>query len=355
MKSNIISGCRSMLKQAIFKPKYAAKRWLSRNNASRQIVKIDSNPVPVRPQEIRMFMAVRNESLRLPFVLEYYFAKGVDRTFVIDNGSSDETASIVLSKKNAHLFYTKDTYANQGYWIDVLLRRYGVGHWCLIIDADEVLIYPHYERITLRQLCTFLDQESFNTMDSILLDMYPNIPLNGIAYKKGTDPLLIAPWFDKGSYTSGMSGPEYLHEKDMVYEGPQRLFGGMRKRVFGVNACLSKFPLVKFNKSMFLCAGAHYIQHARAADICGALFHFKYLNDFAEKVKEEVEREEQWQNAREYKDYLRTLNGVPDLSFSSSSSEKFTDSNQLVRLGIMRTSTRLDAFTKAFDLLQSKK
>jgi hypothetical protein len=235
----------------------------------------------------------------------------------------------------------------------LLLRRYGVGHWCLIVDADEVLIYPYYESIGLRQLCTFLEKERANAMDSILLDMYPDTALDAIRYKEGTDPLLIAQYFDSASDTSEVGGPQkYVVERwadrstfgKLIYEGPPRIFGGMRKRVFGLNPCLSKFPLVKFDRSLFLSLGAHFIEHARAAEIRGALLHFKYLHDFGERVKEAVTEGEYWQNAIEYKEYLQLLNRFPDLKLSSATSQKFSDSNQLVDLGIMKTSRRFDLF-----------
>jgi hypothetical protein len=290
-------------------------------------------------------MVVRNESLRLPFTLEYYFSRGVDRIFVIDNDSSDDTGAIVLSHKNAHLFHTKDKYRYQAYWIDFLLRRYGVGHWCLVVDADEVLIYPFCESLSLRRLCSYLDKERYETLDCVLLDMYPDMPLDEAVYKRGTDPLLVAPWFDRGPYAPGMRGPRYFDEQQIIYEGPERLFGGVRQRVFGCsNACLSKFPLLKFTKSMFLSPGTHFIEGAFAADIRGALLHFKYLNDFSGRVREEVVREEHWQKATEYKDYLRTLNDSPHINLCSSSSERFVDTNQLVSLGIMKTSDTWDMF-----------
>ena len=324
---------------------YALRRSLSRNYVSWRIRKIDSLSVPANPGEIRLFMVVRNESLRLPFTLEYYFSRGVDRIFVIDNDSSDDTASIVLSNKNAHLFHTKDKYRNQGYWIDFLLRRYGIGHWCLVVDADELFVYPFCESIALRQLCSFLDSEHFETLDCVLLDMYPDTPLGGVVYKPGMHPLLVAPWFDRGSYVSGMGGPLYIDDQQIIYDGPERLFGGMRKRIFGCsNACLSKFPLIKFRKSMFLSHGAHFIEGAHAAHIRGALLHFKYLNDFSERVREEVVREEHWQKAAEYKEYLRTLNDFPNINLCSSLSERYVDSNQLVSLGIMKTSHTWDMF-----------
>jgi Glycosyl transferase family 2 len=300
--------------------------------------------VPANPDEIRLFMVVRNESLRLPFTLGYYFSRGVDRIFVVDNNSSDDTASIVLSHKNAHLFHTKDKYRRQGYWIDFLLRRYGVGHWCLVVDADELFVYPFCECIALRQLCCFLDKEHFQTLDCVLLDMYPDAPLDGVVYKRGTDPLLVAHWFDRDSYVSGVGGPLYIDDQEILYDGPERLFGGVRKRIFGSNPCLSKFPLIKFSKSIFLSPGTHYVEGARAAHIRGALLHFKYLNDFSERVREEVARKEHWREATEYKEYLRTLNDFPDINLRSSLSETFVDTNQLVSLGIMKTSDAWDMF-----------
>ena len=237
---------------------YAFRRSLSRNYVSRRIRKTDPRPVPANPDEIRLFMVARNESLRLPFTLEYYFSRGVDRIFVIDNDSSDDTASIVSSEKNAHLFHTKDQYRRQAYWIDFLLRRYGVGHWCLVVDADEVLIYPFCESISLRQLCSFLDKEHFQTLDCVLLDMYPDTALDGILYTRGTDPLLVAPWFDSGSYVSGMGGPRYIDDQQIIYDGPERLFGGMRKRIFG-----SRQPLDDYRRT---CGVYRYIIESKVLE-----------------------------------------------------------------------------------------
>lgn len=344
MEKNILSICKFLARKTIYQSKYAIKRWLSRNYVSRQIVRVDFKPIPVNLKEIRLFMTARNESLRLPFILDYYLSQGVNRIFVVDNNSSDDTESIVLSKKETHLFFTNDKYIRQGYWIDFLLRRYGVGHWCLIVDADEVFVYPNYEKVTIHQLCQYLDREAYNVVDAVLLDMYPSVPLDAVEYKLGTDPISIAPWFDIDSYTTDMRGPLFLDDHNIIYEGPERVFGGMRKRVFGVHACISKFPLVKFNRSMFLSAGTHFIHNARVADIRAGLLHFKYLNDFSENVKIEVKREAHWRNAAEYKEYSKTFNCCPSLNLHSSSSRKFTGSDQLITLDIMKTSQKFDEF-----------
>ena len=39
--------------------------------------RIDKNHIPNNKNEIRLFVIARNESLRLPYFLKYYFEKGV--------------------------------------------------------------------------------------------------------------------------------------------------------------------------------------------------------------------------------------------------------------------------------------
>jgi hypothetical protein len=351
IKNRVPARWKQELRHAIYLYKFAVKRSLARRKAARQISRIDNRNIPLVPgTEIRGFMIVRNESLRLPFILKYYFSLGVDRIFVLDNDSSDDTRSIVLSFENTHLFHTKDIYAHQGTWMDLLLRRYGGGCWCLVVDADEMLIYPDFETVSLRQLCNFLDQESFDALDCVLLDMYPDRPLTEIKYEQGTDPLQIAPWFDRSSYGEGYVGRHYLHDQSIFYEGPSRLFGGVRKRVFDANPCVSKVPLVRFDNSMFLSPGTHFIQGARVADLRGALLHFKYLDDFLQNVKQEVARgQRSFGNDLEYNRYLTVLSRFPNLCLRADVSVEFTESTQLVNFGIMKRSQAFDAFIEGLE------
>lgn len=344
-----------------------------------QLNKIDNNPISDIKDEILLFMVVRNESLRLPYIFEYYFSRGVDRIFVIDNGSTDNTIPFVLSQRNTHVFQAKEHYSYQVVWVETLLRRYGIGHWCLVVDADELLIYPHWETLVLRDLTNFLDRERYNTMQFLLLDMYSTKPIHLALYSRGTNPILTMPYFDIDSYyhhsrkwfffrvkinlnfgdTQAKSTfrKMYKHIVDFLcrYFGnwiAGSIFGGMRMRVFGVEANLSKFSLIKFNPGIHLSGGAHTIRGARVASIRGASLHFKFFNDFPDRVKEEVGREEHWNKAFEYKCYADTIKQNPEISLYHSGSVKFTDSHQLVKLGIMKSSKKLDSFVE--DSLEGK-
>jgi hypothetical protein len=338
---------RNALREPIYLTKFSAKRALARRAVASKITRIDNRDIPLNRLEIRAFMVVRNESLRLPFMLSYYFKLGIDRIFVLDNDSSDDTRSIVLSYDKTHLFHTKDIYAHHGSWVDLLLRRYGRGCWCLVVDADEMFIYPDYETVSLRDLCHFLDRESFGALDCVLLDMYPDGPLSQIKYEQGADPLHIAPWFDRPSYVEDYAGPHYVPEMDILHQGPSRFWGGMRKRVFDVAPCVSKFPLIKFNNSTFLSRGTHWIQGGRVADLRGALLHFKYLDDFSQHVQQEVARGQRVDgNEREYNEYAMVLRRFPELNLRADVSVEFHGTRQLVALGIMKRSQAFEAFTK---------
>lgn len=285
--------------------------------------RLDTSKIPDRPGEIRLFMNVRNESLRLRYTLDYYSSMGVDRFFVVDNNSTDDTVSLLLSRKNIHVFNTKESFPNKVYWMNLMLRRYGAGYWCVMVDADELLAYPYYEKVSLRELCAFLEQGGHNAFKCLLLDIYPDTRLSSVAYTSGSNPLLSAAYFDP-----------VLYNQD---------FGGMRRRVFGFMPCLSKFPLIKFSRHMFLGSAKHTVEGGSVVDIRGVLFHFKWFKDFYAKVKEEIRRQEYWEKASDYKYYMRKLIQQPDLSLYCSESVRFIDSNQLVRLKVMKSSADLDA------------
>lgn len=279
--------------------------------------------IPDRPDEIRLFLVVRNEELRLPYFFKYYRELGVDRFFVVDNASTDGTARFLLSQNNTHVFRTTQSYGkfNCGHtWLVSLLNRYGRGRWCLVVDADEIFYYPDCEQASLKDLARFLDEKGYGAIPSFLLEMYPRGPLSGADYRQGEDFLSTARYFDGDPID--------------IYKGD--LYGGMRQRVFGVHPNLLKFVFLKYTKPVALKQGCHIVKRARIADgISGCLLHFKYFSDFVFRCEEEARREEHWNNAVEYKRYSEVFKKDPGRSMYFHGSEEFRGSAQLVNLGFM--------------------
>ncbi len=297
--------------------------------------KFDSLEIPDSPGEIRLFMRARNESLRLPYLLKYYSDQGVDRFFIIDNASVDETCPYVLSQKNTHVFYTSQRYSrfrNGTSWIQHLLCKYGKGYWCLVVDADEIFIYPDYEKASLKKLCSFLDREGATALENTLLDMYSDKPIRLAEYKKGDSLFSKFPFFDKQISSGIIGGKDDAGVPDM------------RKRVFNIDSCLNKVTLFKFSPGVFVNQGYHSIEGVSLSSIKGAVLHFAYGSYLINKSWEESEREEYFGKGTMYKVFKQKFIESKDLCLYYPGSVKMKNSSQLVDLGIMKATVEYKSF-----------
>jgi len=66
--------------------------------------RVDSRPIPDSREEIRAFMVVWNESVRLESMLKHYRQLGVNRFFMVDAGSTDGTLDLLARAPDVHAF-----------------------------------------------------------------------------------------------------------------------------------------------------------------------------------------------------------------------------------------------------------
>jgi len=282
--------------------------------------------------ETLLFSVVRNEEKMIPFFLKYYFSKGLDRAFIVVNNSTDGTKNYLLSQKNVTVFESNAKFGkNKERWLNYLLNEYGAGHWCVVADADEFLYYPNCNKLGIKEICNYLENEGANTLHSILLDFYSKKPLSETKYKVGKNPIEFCNYFDPKSHHSRNvnMGSGVVPKK--------AFFGGVRERIFEIeNLCLSKVPLFKFNKEMRLLDGHHFIKNGKLSKMQGVVMHFKFFDNFYQKAEEESKREEHWENAKEYKKYLEKLGKDGLIEFFCKKSVKFTGKKQLEKLRLLK-------------------
>jgi hypothetical protein len=308
------------------------------------LARIDKRAIAARPDEVRLFLVARNETLRLPYFLDYYTQRGVDRMFVVDNNSHDGTPELLLERPNVHVFSTCQGH-HEGQsgrlWLLPLLARFGLGHWCVIVDADELLAYPNWEQLSIRDVCTFFDGIGAEALYCCLLDMYSECAVARAAYTPGADPFGVCPYFDIeyeqviGTFHDRSTGQSYPINTHI---------GGMRRRIFGIDPYCSKVPLVKYKKDIILARGWHNTIGARQSPLQGVVFHFKYFHDFSERCMREAERPARINVAHEYRAYADEVRRNPNLTLHYSGSERFHNSQQLVDLDIMRSTPSFDRF-----------
>jgi hypothetical protein len=320
-------------------------------------------------REIRLFSKCRNERLRLPAFLRHYRKIGVRRFFFVDNASSDGTVEYLSQQTDVHVFSAEGSFraARGGTdWLNALLRRFGVGRWCVTVDVDELLYYPGSETAGLERLTRYLDDRRYEAMHALLLDLYPGGPIRDCAYDPDDDLEKAAPFFDpRPPYT------RVAHD-----ECPGFLtYGGVRERVFFPESradgwrrhlhvalyhrailkvpvlrnwawilahrpvfppCLTKVPLVRWDENSRYLNVNHFVSPKRVAPESGVLLHFKLLQDFHERASQEIVRGEYYDGAIEFRRYADKLRRVPALTFCDEDSTRFESSMQLVGLGLMQ-------------------
>lgn len=348
--------------------------------------RLDAHLIPEPSGEVRVFCAVRNEMLRLPYFIHYYRKKGVERFIFIDNGSTDGTREYLLEQKDCHVFYTEASFggARAGTeWKNALLDQYGNGQWCLNLDADEILIWPNSEETSLKDLCAWLDHEGVDGLYTFLLDMYADLPIADAQYQQGSPFIDTAPLFDADytfqkrvrlAFWRGSAFPEM-----MVHGGPRlRMFYTDQQKTHSYISryfklakweffrllthiglyngdkmphpapMLFKIPLVKWRTDMGYKAATHLMHSPiTLSSMTGILMHFKFFSDFHEKVEIEVQREQYFGKSIEYKKYKEFLEKEDNrVLFQYQGSSYYKDTNDLVAKNLMRRPDAYDRFVR---------
>lgn len=294
----------------------------------------------IRPGDILLFSTMRDECVRLPYFLKYYRSLGVSHFLIVDNDSTDGTQDYLAAQDDVSVWATSASYKRAKFgvdWLNWLQRKYAHGHWTLVVDPDELFIYPFCDTRPIRALTDWLDVSQVRSFGAMLLDMYPKGRIDEVPYKAGQDPLEIASWFDPGNY---------VIEKNPTY-GNLWIQGGPRSRVFFSEKprkapALNKTPLVKWDRRYTYISSTHILLPRglnRTYDewggekASGILLHAKFLDTFSAKAEEELKRGEHYSGGREYKAYSDTIESNPDLWCKWS--EKYINWRQLEILGLM--------------------
>ncbi|MEP5759819.1 MAG: glycosyltransferase family 2 protein [Litoreibacter sp.] len=294
----------------------------------------------IKPGDTLSFSVLRNELKRLPYFLKYYREMGIDHFFFVDNGSDDGTGEFIADQPDATVYSTNDSYKRSRFgvdWVNWLQMKYAHGHWSLVVDPDEFLVYPFCDTRPIQALTDWLDSSSVKSFGTMLIDMYAKGPINEARYSKGQDPFEIAQWFDSGNY---------VIEKNPKYQNLW-IQGGPRARVFFENEprrapALNKIPLVKWHRRYAFVSSTHMLlprglnlvyETAGGEKMSGCLLHAKLLDDLNKKSDEELQRGQHYAHSAEYRAYASSLTDNPD--FWCKYSEKYTDWRQLEILGLM--------------------
>lgn len=284
-------------------------------------------------------VCVRNERPRLTRFLGHYRHLGAAHFLFVDNASTDDTEAYLREQPDCSVWRAEGSYKASNFgmdWCNHLLARHGVGKWCVTVDPDEFLLFPHCEQRGLRSLTRYMDGIGQPSLFAPLVDVYSDRPLSQTHLTADTDPFALCPYFDRFNLTQRWSEDT----------GSFWVQGGVRMRRFFADnpakaPALNKVPLIKWHAGLRYVSSMHHtndralnctVRGNRQA-VSGVLFHFKYVNLLTAKAEEEMRRGEHYDGSAEYKAYLDAGDPVlhdPDVSL------RFGGTRQLQALGFMQ-------------------
>ncbi|WP_170564122.1 glycosyltransferase family 2 protein [Ruegeria atlantica] len=301
------------------------QRLLWRSFRSRhQLSGLINRTATIKPGDVLAFTTVRNEIARLPWFLHHYRTLGVDHFLIVDNDSDDGSVPFLQEQADVSLWQTQDSYRTSRYgldWLTWLQLRYGHNHWTLMVDADELLVYPDHDTHPLHDLTKWLDDQGRAAFGALMLDLYPKGPLGEQNYEPETDPTDVLGWFDAAPYRARRQSPL----------GNLWVQGGARERMFFADnprrsPTLNKIPLVRWSRRYAYVNSCHSAlpRHLNAVyegpggtAPSGVLLHTKFLPEVVEKSKIEKRRRQHFHDPEQFAGYYdgimeRPVVWVPD-------------------------------------------
>ncbi len=259
----------------------------------------------------------KNDIDRMKMLFNHYRNLGIKRFVIIDNESTDETIEYLRKQKDVDLYicHTKYSTLNKEAWANRIFAHYGFDKWYLYVDSDELFIYEDCENKKINDFIEELEKSKQRRVSALMTEMYSQ---EGI-FSNTEDKDIRAKYcyYDTDTYTFAEKSP------------CNALFGGPRKRVFGLNPILIKHPLFKLKRGD-IQALSHWqfpYKDNYHLKIKGALLHYKFLNRDLERYTKIAKEGNYATGSLEYKTYISAYQKNPQISlYSQEHSKKYTNS-----------------------------
>jgi hypothetical protein len=308
-------------------------------------VRLDQNQAAVT-------CVVRNGAFYIEAFIRHYKRMGFKHIFFLDNGSSDETLSLIRQHDNVSICTsTLPVDANQRIFKKHLAAKSVIGGWCLDADIDELFEYPSSDVLKLSDFLDYLNNNRYTAVITQLLDMFSDQPLGRLARNHEQDLQRNYRYFDisaitKTKYAGSDVATKHGGGNQLADNDSSLYWGGIRKTLYGNDCLLTKHSLFYTGAKLDLFPHVHFVNNARLADVSCAMLHYKLTANALDIAQQNSERFTA--NARSYYAFIDLLETSPNLQIRQESAQKLDSVNDLVSLGFLTISRHYERYLNMF-------
>jgi len=114
--------------------------------------------------DLGLLVIVKNEEMVIDEFFKHYMWQGVDRFYVIDNGSIDSTKDIILRYPNVAYYYLDGKHQQLKHYNTVFNEKRNECKWLIICDCDEY-IYNREKGKTIKDYLLTLDHTEISNIE----------------------------------------------------------------------------------------------------------------------------------------------------------------------------------------------
>lgn len=312
------------------------------------------------PEDVAVVCLVKNGSCYMENFLRHYRSLGVAHFIFVDNGSTDDT--VEKAAREAGTTVVRSTLpfnTHQTQLRSSVAKRFAMGSWCICADIDELLDFHHAGAIALPGLTRYLSEHGYTCAVGQMLDLLPDSEAS-LSSSSPSDFESSCPYYDLSCLESfdylnfNWEGFDFFTRDNTIASSEIKwLFGGVRRKLFGTNVCLTKHPITRISKTANPYAHPHCASNVRCADISVLIRHYKFVGDFRRRIEAEVTGKVR--TSGELERYLEALQASPDFQFLLPSSRRYAGTEELVAQRFLVTSPTFEKWASEYSRVRARR
>lgn len=310
-----------------------------------------------QPEELVVVCLVKNGAEYIPSFLEHYRRLGVKHFFFIDNGSDDETLTLLDQSPDITVYRTGLPHKKYECEIRrIVIEEHCHNRWCLCVDIDELFDYPYSKKISLHEFLVYLNTYNYTAVLSYMLDMFAKeteFTRMGTAHTNLSDEYRYYDISNVKKTRYDRSFIPFSQNNRMADPKMMNYSGGIRRSIFrnkDSGYLLTKHPLIFVDHQIEPFVHPHFSNKTYVADVNGVLKHYKFIATFKEQVIQRLEAKEFcYYGELEYQEYYKVIKDENCLDLYSPQAKKFEKVEELLEQGFLKVSAAYDQYMQELE------